>query len=238
MLEKYEVVIFDLDNTLIDNDKSMHYAFLDMVNSLNIKYTDKLFEIFKQFENNYWSSFIKGDIKIPDCYNTDDKRIEYLRINRFQHFFKNVNYIEANEINKRYSYNLGENIVPIDSDTYSVIKNIHKNSSIFIVTDNPKKPAIRKIEKLGIKKYIDDIVVADDCGYSKPSRQIFNLLLSKIKQKDKTKMIIIGDSLISDIQFGINNGIDSCLFNPNSNKNTTNIFPTYEIKRLKSLIKK
>ena len=43
---------------------------------------------------------------------------------------------------------------------------------------------------------------------------------------------MVGDSLTSDIQGGINAGIDTCWYNPNEQINNTNIKPTYEIKSL------
>ena len=49
---------------------------------------------------------------------------------------------------------------------------------------------------------------------------------------DKKKVLMVGDSLTSDIQGGINAGIDTCWYNPNEYINNTNIKPTYEIKSL------
>ena len=51
--------------------------------------------------------------------------------------------------------------------------------------------------------------------------------------------MIVGDSLSSDIQGGINFGIDTCWYNPNKIINKTSIKPTHEISNfdeLKSLL--
>jgi putative hydrolase of the HAD superfamily len=47
--------------------------------------------------------------------------------------------------------------------------------------------------------------------------------------------LIVGDSLTSDIQGGINFGIDTCWFNPNKIINKTELKPTYEISNLLEL---
>lgn len=50
---------------------------------------------------------------------------------------------------------------------------------------------------------------------------------------------MVGDSLTSYIQGGINFGIDTCWYNPNKIINKTSIKPTYEISNfdeLKSLL--
>jgi putative hydrolase of the HAD superfamily len=52
---------------------------------------------------------------------------------------------------------------------------------------------------------------------------------------DKGKMIMIGDSLSSDIRGGVNFGIDTCWFNPSVAPNPTELKPTYEIRSLEEL---
>ncbi|CAH0437686.1 Conserved hypothetical protein [Clostridium neonatale] len=68
---------------------------------------------------------------------------------------------------------------------------------------------------------------------------IFEHTLKNINFFDKNKVLIIGDSLSSDIQGGINSDIDTCWYNPNKIINETSIKPTYEISNfdeLKSLL--
>ena len=67
---------------------------------------------------------------------------------------------------------------------------------------------------------------------------LFKYTISKMQTKDRNRMLIIGDSLKTDILGGIYNGIDTCWFNPNHKANTLGIEPTYEIDKLKTLVKK
>ena len=53
---------------------------------------------------------------------------------------------------------------------------------------------------------------------------------------DKEKTIIIGDSLSSDIQGGINAGIKTVWFNPERERNNSGITPDYEVHTLKEVI--
>ena len=53
--------------------------------------------------------------------------------------------------------------------------------------------------------------------------------LKTINHSDKSKVLMVGDSLTSDIQGGINFGIDTCWYNPGHKENTKNISVTYEI---------
>ena len=96
---------------------------------------------------------------------------------------------------------------------------------------------IIRIRKSIIAKYFDDIVISEEVMVSKPDPKIFeHALLSNINHTDKSNVLIVGDSLTSDIQGGINFGIDTCWFNPNNIVNKTGIKSTYEISNLMDLL--
>ena len=49
------------------------------------------------------------------------------------------------------------------------------------------------------------------------------------------EVLMVGDSLTSDIQGGINAGLDTCWYNPNHAENPGKVCPTYEISNLEEL---
>ncbi|WP_153795517.1 HAD hydrolase-like protein, partial [Paenibacillus polymyxa] len=59
---------------------------------------------------------------------------------------------------------------------------------------------------------------------------------AKLAISDKSKVLMVGDSLTSDIQGGNKYGIDTCWFNPARKTNTSGIQPTYEITSLMELL--
>lgn len=94
-------------------------------------------------------------------------------------------------------------------------------------------------KKSVISKYFETIVISEEISISKPNPKIFEHTLKNKNFFDKNKVLIVGDSLSSDIQGGINFGIDTCLYNPNKIINNTSIKSTYEIPNfveLKSLL--
>jgi len=70
---------------------------------------------------------------------------------------------------------------------------------------------------------------------AKPDPKIFEYSIKNINYTDKSKVLMVGDSLTSDIQGGINFGVDTCWYNPNKIVNKTTIKPTYEISSLMEL---
>ena len=53
--------------------------------------------------------------------------------------------------------------------------------------------------------------------------------------ENREHVLMVGDSLTSDIQGGANAGLDTCWFNPNHTENPGKVIPTYEIASLEEL---
>ena len=238
-MSKYETLIFDLDDTLIDNNLSIKYAFTTIINQLEIEYSDDLFFKWKKFDTAYWHTWESGNMIIPDSIKTLEDKITYLRANRFVIFFKElkIDFETAVSINELYCSMLGVNIVEIEN-ACKLLQELNSDYEIIIATNGPKDAAINKLEKAKLKSYISSIICSEEIGFSKPMPEFFNFLYDKTQNKDKNKMLLIGDSLTTDILGGMNNGIDTCWFNPNNNSLPEEYCPTMTINRLLQLKKK
>ena len=85
---------------------------------------------------------------------------------------------------------------------------------------------------------MDGAFISDDVGVPKPKKEFFEACFKEIfgtaqpNPKDLKHVLIIGDSLTSDIQGGINAGIDTCWYRNPGEENPQNIPVTYEITNL------
>ena len=238
-MRKYETLIFDLDDTLIDNNQSIKYAFTIMINQLGIPFSNELFEKWKKFDTAYWHTWESGNMFIPDSVKTLEDKITYLRANRFILFFKelHLNFETAISLNDIYCSMLGVNIMEIP-DASKLLQELNSNYEILIATNGPKDAAINKLEKAKLDSYISFIVSSEEVGYSKPMPEFFEFLYQKTQNKDKNKMLLIGDSLTTDILGGMKNGIDTCWFNPNDVLLPEEYKPTMTVNKLLELKRK
>lgn len=238
-MKKYETIIFDLDDTLIDNNQSVKYAFNRLIQQLGIEFTEELFEKWKKFDTSYWHEWESGKIVIPNSIKTLEDKITYLRANRFIKFFRDLKIDPkvAKELNNTYCNMLGVNIVEINN-ARKVLQELNSQYKIFIGTNGPKKAAIHKLEKARLSPYVSGIISSEEVGYPKPMPEFFQFLLNKVQIKDKNKVLLVGDSLTTDILGGINNGIDTCWFNPNNIPIDERYHPTMSINQLLELKEK
>lgn len=238
-MQKYKAILFDLDDTLIDNDESTRYAIFDIYEKMGISCCEENFLKWKQFDIDYWSDWENGTVVFPSWADSQHLKIDYLRAYRFIKFFSDfgISYDDAVKINNYYISLLPKNIVAIDGAS-ELLEKLSHDYEIIISTNGPKDAAHAKVKAANLHLYINRIVASGECGFSKPMPGFFKYTISKMNTKDRHRMIIVGDSLKTDILGGLYNGIDSCWFNPEHKENKLGIEPTYEIDHLKKLIKK
>ena len=61
---------------------------------------------------------------------------------------------------------------------------------------------------------MDGAFLSEEIGFEKPNIGFFQEVFKKIRPSDLSSVLIVGDSLTSDMQGGINAGIRTCWYNP------------------------
>ncbi len=222
---KYEIIIFDADETLFDFKKSEREALKETMIEFGVEYDeDYHLGVYKPINAKMWSELEQG-------LTTQEK----LKTERFKRFFIELK-LDFNEFDfaKSYMNNLARASFLYD-DSMGIIKDLSKEYKLMIITNGLNLVQSKRIKESVIAPYFDKIVISENVGVSKPDPYIFEYSLKDIPYIDKENILIVGDSLSSDIQGGYNFGIDTCWFNPKQKKNDRDITPTYEIYDLKML---
>jgi 2-haloacid dehalogenase len=222
---KYEIIIFDADETLFDFKKSESTALKNTMLEFDIEYDETHhLKVYKDINTAIWKELENGLI-------TQKK----LKIERFIRFSNRLNAsFDGVEFANVYTSHLSTASY-LYEDSISLVKSLYKDYRLTIITNGLKHVQENRIRKSVIAKYFEDIIISEEVEVSKPDPRIFDLALKNINYSDKSKVLIVGDSLTSDILGGINSGIDTCWFNPNKTINETSIKPTYEICNLMEL---
>jgi len=91
-----------------------------------------------------------------------------------------------------------------------------------------------RLERSAIHPFIEKIFISEEMEVAKPDAGFFEAVFREIDHPAKDEVLIIGDSLSSDMQGGINYGIDTCWLNPGGK--TTELPVTYAINTLGQLL--
>lgn len=234
MHPKYKKLLFDLDNTLVDDNENRKNAIKKVLLERNEEISDKKLEEFIKLDNQFWKDRASGKIKDPYKFKTLEERTEWVRAQRFIKYFNNISLEQAKQINNRYVEYLKDKIVPIKNSTQVLQYLYEKGYEIYIITNSPTIVVKNKLEAIDALKYIKETFSAEEAGHMKPHDEFFKVFFNKINNYEKEKMLIIGDELEKDILGGIKNKIDTCWFNPNKTYNNQ-YKTTYEICELMEL---
>lgn len=221
-----KIVLFDLDNTLLDFTKSENISLYKTFSHFNIKPEKKILEHYSYINSNLWKLL-------------EQKKITHseLKIKRYKLLFEEFGFPYSVE----QAANTYENFLSMEchliEGAVELLENIYKKYDLYIVTNGITKIQESRIKNANLEKYFKDIFISEKIGYNKPDIRYFQYCLNKIKNFEKEKAVIIGDSLSSDIQGGINTDIKTIWFNYKKVKADSFIKPDYEIFSLKEIEK-
>ena len=218
----YKWLLFDVDNTLLDFDQTEALALESSFAQHGLPFPPEAIQRYHQINASYWQRLERKEIT-PNA----------IRTGRFQDLFAELG-IEADPETFADSYlaQLGQQ-APLMDGVMELLGGLNGRFHLGIITNGLADVQHPRLEKSGLKPYFSPIIISQEIGVSKPNPGIFDAAFAQMNQPAKSEVLIIGDSLSSDIIGGINYGIDTCWFNPNGQ--TTDLPITYEIKTLHQL---
>ncbi|MBE6732948.1 MAG: noncanonical pyrimidine nucleotidase, YjjG family [Ruminococcaceae bacterium] len=224
-MKQYTTIYFDLDNTLLDFSKSEYNAIRKLLSIHNLPVSDEIAEVYSKINQTFWEAFERGDIKKEEIFAGRFKKLlEHLGEER-----------DAEVMAKDYFKCLSEGHDLIDGAEEILNRLKTQGYKLYATTNGVASTQYRRIKESGLEPLFDGIFVSEKIGHQKPSREYFDCVLQGTPEKDKSKILIIGDSQSSDILGGVNSGIDTCWYNPKGLKAT--YFSKYEISALCELEK-
>lgn len=222
----YSQLLFDFDNTLVDFSHSAYLGLQDTFKEYNVEWTEKNYQLYKSINHGVWLDFEKGLITTED-----------IRKKRFTLFLESLNmtHIDGFEMNAFYLEQIVVHPKVLDH-TLDALEKLSKHYTLTIITNGLKEVQRKRIEKHGLEKYFPQIFVSDEINLAKPDPLYFKHVYDRIEESDKSKILVIGDNLNSDIGGAQSFGFRTCWYNPQQTENSTDISPDHQIEKLTDLI--
>lgn len=178
-MSKYKILIFDLDDTLIDNYENVRYAFKVMIESKNEQYNDEKFVKWYNIDKKFWKDWQDGLIELPNHLKNEigvksEKFLNWLRAQRVLIYYQNkIELDEAIKLNNLYMEQLTEQVIEIEG-AYETLKYLSNKYYIIIATNGPKIATKEKLTKIRCLDFVNEILSADMFGYMKPRKEFFD----------------------------------------------------------------
>ena len=222
-MKKYNIFLLDLDETLLDFNKSEKTAIREVFLSNSLPFNEEIYENYHKINYGLWKRYEKGEIKKEDIFS-----------NRFKMLSEKFNINCSCDLNVLYFDRLGKYAFVMDG-AFELLELLSGKGRVYIITNGREAIQKNRIALSGIDKYLNGVFISETIGKNKPEKEFFDYVAKNINGFDKEKTMIIGDSLSSDILGGINSGIDTVWLNL-LNEETKDIIPTYKVKSCKEIV--
>lgn len=227
MEKKYTTLLFDADNTLLDFDTAEEKALNRVLTEIGVDVTKKVTERYSAINLSYWQAFERGEVTKAE-----------LRTVRFADLFKEIGFhtdLGLGYIADTYLSYLGEGEYLLDGALELCERLKDEGYTTYIITNGVAETQKRRLSKSGLDRFLDGLFVSETIGSQKPMPAFFEYVFEHISEKDREKLLVIGDSYGSDIKGACGVGLDCVWLNPKGEPNPLSLPVKKEISDLREL---
>ncbi len=216
---KIKVILWDIDGTILNFIEAEKAAIKMCFAQFQLgECSDEMIARYSVINKSYWERLELGEISKQEVLE-----------GRFREFFRREGISLEGEIrsngkdlpegdlirmfNVEYQKRLGDTICFHD-DAYELIRRLKGRVKQYAVTNGTRMAQERKLERSGLGQLFDSVFISEDVGIEKPNKGFFDHVFRQIGDYEKDEIMIVGDSLSSDMKGGNNAGIICCWYHP------------------------
>lgn len=222
---RYTTLLFDVDNTLLNFDASEEEAFKSLLIHFGMEPKDSLLQEYHQINRSCWELFEEGKMEK-----------EEVLLRRFEIFFSRHNcQADGREAEAFYRERLGDSAILIPG-ALELCRDLSRKYDLYVVTNGVADTQYRRLKSSGLEQYFKGIFVSEEAKSPKPQKEFFEYCFEQMRllgverpKERRQEMLLIGDSLTSDMRGGENAGVDTCWYNPKGISNDKDVSVTMEV---------
>lgn len=206
-----KALFIDIDNTLLDFDGYVREAMQKGFRQFGLKpYTEEMFPVFRRINTELWQKIESGELTLAELTKIRWSRIlKTLGIDfdgiRFEDYFRE---------------SLFHSAIPIDG-AMEMLSYLEKRYLLCAASNGPYEQQRNRLKKAGMEPFFSHFFISERIGVSKPAEAFFTRSIQELNEAlihrgedpaTPSEIMIIGDSLTSDMEGGRQSGLKTCLF--------------------------
>jgi 5'-nucleotidase len=219
MRNKLDWILFDADHTLFDFDRSARISLQDTLDEYGVIHSDETVQSYFEINHACWRAYEQGKI---------DRQT--LTRSRFELFFEKIGVkgVDPLEFNAAYLSHLPGHPYFLEG-ARNAIKVVGEHFKMGIITNGLQEVQRPRLLESGIDHHFEVIVVSGEIGLAKPDPAYFAHAHREMNMPAKDRVMVVGDSLFSDMHGGITYGFRTCWYNPSGSPATDDIQPDHQV---------
>ncbi|MBO4930299.1 MAG: YjjG family noncanonical pyrimidine nucleotidase [Clostridia bacterium] len=220
------VILWDIDGTLLDFAAAEREAIRGCFAAFGLgACTDQMLARYSVINRQYWEKLERKELTKPQ-----------VLIGRFEVFFAEEGLVaDCVAFNDEYQIRLGDTVCFHD-DGFALVQQLKGRVRQYAVTNGTKIAQQRKLHNSGLDALLDGVFISEDIGVEKPGVEFFHSVWETIGPYEPDEVLIVGDSLTSDMQGGNNAGIRCCWYNPKGAPAPEHLKIDYNIRDLREIL--
>lgn len=217
---KYQWILFDADETLFHFDA--YQGLRLMFSRFGVDFSRLDFDVYQATNKPLWDDYQNGKLSADEVQNI-----------RFESWADELK-VTTQKLNSEFLDAMAE-ICTLLPGAKELIDAIRPKAQLGIITNGFTQLQQVRLERTGLKDVFSPLVISEQVGVAKPDVKIFDYALAQMDHPDKKNVLMVGDNPHSDIQGGLNAGIDTCWLNAKGRARPEGVKPHHEVTSLTEL---
>ncbi len=219
-----KAVLIDIDDTLLNFRKSAETAIRLCFEKYGLDFTPNVIETFHTINDELWRKIERKELTKPELYN-----LRWVTI--FSALGIDRNGVEMESLFRSTLSGIAE---PVDN-AYELLEYLYKKYPLYAASNSSYEHQRKRMTQSDMLKYFEKMFVSETVGALKPAKEFFDFCFNEIGNPSPSDVVIIGDSLTSDIIGGKNYGLKTIWYNPFGKELPQNLLPTYIVNDLREI---
>jgi len=225
MRKHYAWLWFDADGTLFDYDRAEKTALQRAFQSVNTPFEPEYLHVYRRINQGLWQALERQEITPA-----------VLQVRRFELLQEALQLGGSpTQMSSAYLEQLALCADLMDG-AEEVLRTLQATCRLAIVTNGLQAVQRSRLARSRIRDYVAELIISEEVGAAKPEAAFFAAAFARLGQPAKSDVLLIGDSLSSDMQGGLDYGLDTCWYNPGGEPRLNGLPITYEIGHLRDLL--